>query len=84
MAVPTYDKFIEPILRYLSDHPDGAPARDVHEAAANALGLDTAQRQEMLPSGVQTVYKNRAAWAHDRLKRAGLSSSVRRVLVADI
>jgi restriction system protein len=68
MPVPTYDHFIEPILRYLADHPDGAPARDVHEAAADALGLDTEQCQEMLPSGVQTVYKNRAGWAHDRLK----------------
>ena len=32
----------------------------------------------MLPSGVQAVYKNRAGWAHDRLKRAGLSTSKRR------
>lgn len=32
----------------------------------------------MLPSRVQPVYKNRAGWAHDRLKRAGLSSSPRR------
>jgi restriction system protein len=40
--------------------------------------LDALQRQEVLPSGVQAVYKNRAGWAHDRLKRSGLSSSVRR------
>src|SRR6266487_7057647 len=78
MAVPTYDQFIEPILRYLASHPDGAAARDVHVAAADALALDALQRQEVLPSGVQAVYKNRAGWAHDRLKRAGLSSSVRR------
>lgn len=32
----------------------------------------------MLPSGVQTVYKNRAGWGHDRLKRAGFSASVRK------
>ena len=35
-------------------------------------------RQELLPSGTQPVYKNRIGWAHDRLKRAGLSSSPRR------
>jgi restriction system protein len=34
--------------------------------------------QENLPSGAQLIYKNRAGWAHDRLKRAGLSSSPRR------
>lgn len=77
MAVPTYDKFIEPILRYLALRPDGANARDVHEAAADALGLDEVDRQQLIASG-QPTYKNRAGWAHDRLKRAGLSSSARR------
>jgi restriction system protein len=78
MAVPTYDKFIEPVLRYLSSHPNGAAAREVHDAAADTLGVSEADRQELLPSGVQPVYKNRAGWAHDRLKRAGLSESPRR------
>jgi restriction system protein len=78
MPVPTYDRFIEPILRYLAAHPDGAQARDVHDAAAVALGLSDSDRAELLPSGVQTVYKNRAGWAHDRLKRSGLSTSLKR------
>jgi restriction system protein len=78
MAVPTYDRFIEPILRYLVAHPEGALARDVHEAAAASFGLTDADRAELLPSGVQTVYKNRAGWAHDRLKRRGYSTSLRR------
>jgi restriction system protein len=78
MAVPTYDRFIEPLLRYLGQHPQGALARDAHEAAAMTLGLSEADRQELLPSGAQLIYKNRAGWAHDRLKRAGLSSSPRR------
>ena len=78
MPVPTYDQFIEPILRYLATKPDGAPTRDVYDAAAVALGLTDADRAELLPSGVQAVYKNRAGWAHDRLKRSGLSSSLRR------
>src|SRR5689334_16773879 len=78
MPVPTYDKFIEPILRYLASHPDGAAAKDVHDAAAAVLNVSDIERQELLPSGVQPVYKNRAGWAHDRLKRAGLSSSPRR------
>lgn len=74
MGVPTYDQFIEPILRYLAAHPEGAPARDVHDAAADALHLTDTDRAEVLPSGVQQVYKNRAGWAHDRLKRAKLSA----------
>lgn len=77
MAVPTYDKFIEPVLRFLAGKPEGVPARDAHEAAADALNLNDNQRAEVIASG-QLVYKNRAGWAHDRLKRAGLSQSLSR------
>ena len=78
MTVPTYDQFIEPILRFLAVHTDGKPARDAHEAAAVVLAISDEDRQVLLPSGTQPIYKNRAGWAHDRLKRAGLSSSPRR------
>ncbi|GAC1463564.1 MAG: hypothetical protein PVSMB1_13900 [Gemmatimonadaceae bacterium] len=78
MPVPTYDRFIEPILRYLVAHPDGASAKDAHDASASALGLTDVERAELLPSGVQSVYKNRAGWAHDRLKRHGYSTSRKR------
>lgn len=77
MTVPTYDKFIEPVLRFLATKPEGVPARDAHEAAADMLGLDDNQRAVMIASG-QLVYKNRTGWAHDRLKRAGLSQSLSR------
>jgi restriction system protein len=78
MPVPTYDQFVEPVMRYLAEHPQGAPARDVHDAAAETLHLSDSDRAELLPSGAQLVYKNRAGWAHDRLKRAGFSLSPRR------
>jgi len=77
MSIPTYDQFIEPILRYLAARPEGAPAKVAHDAAAEALGITEEERQQLIPSG-QPVYKNRAGWAHDRLKRAGLSSSPQR------
>ncbi|MHC8353172.1 restriction endonuclease [Pseudomonas sp. RT4P38] len=77
MSVPTYDQFIEPILRFLVTKPDGAPTRDAQEAAATTLQLTEEQRQELTASG-QATYKNRAGWAHDRLKRAGLSSCAKR------
>ena len=78
MSIPTYDKFIEPLLRYLAKHPDGERASVIYEAAAEALGINEDDRLVLLPSRTQAVYKNRAGWAHDRLKRAGLSSSPRR------
>ncbi len=78
MPIPTYDKFIETILRYLAQHPEGAPAATVHEAASSYLGIGEDDKLALLPSRTQPVYKNRAGWAYDRLKRAGLSSSPRR------
>jgi len=78
MAVPTYDRFIEPLLRFLAAKPGEVRAAEAYEAAASSLGISDEDRREFLPSGIQPVYKNRAGWAHDRLKRAGLSRSSRR------
>lgn len=77
VELPTYDLFIEPILRILAQHPTGMRAAEVHEAAADALKLTPIQRQQLLSSG-QPVFRNRAGWAHDRLKRAGLSEAPKR------
>ena len=74
MPIPTYKKFIEPILRYLALHHQGTRIRDVYEAVATHLGLSDQEKLETYPTGWDTVYKNRARFAHDRLKRAGLSS----------
>jgi restriction system protein len=78
MTIPTYDQFIEPILRFLVQYPDGVTVKQAHDAAATALELTEDERQQLLPSGKQSIYKNRAGWAHDRLKRAGLSSTPKR------
>lgn len=79
ISLPTYDQFIEPILRVLQQYPEGLRAAEVHDAAADYLQLTQEQRSELLSSG-QAVYKNRCGWTHDRLKRAGLSFSSRRGL----
>lgn len=78
MTLPTYDQFIEPLLRVLADHPEGLSAGAAHDAVANLVGLSDAEKAERLPSDRQAVYKNRIGWAHDRLKRNGLSTSPRR------
>lgn len=75
MPVPAYNQFIEPLLRYLAQHPEGVEAANAHDAVADALKLSEGDRAERVPSGAQQIYKNRNGWAHDRLKRAGLSAS---------
>lgn len=78
MTIPTYDQFIEPLLRFLIKHPEGVIAKQAHDAAATALRLTDEDRQQLLPSGIQRIYQNRVGWAHDRLKRAGLSNAPKR------
>lgn len=77
-AVPTFDQFIEPLLRVLVAHPQGLTAKEAHEKVAEHVGLSVEQRAELVPSGVQPKYKGRIGWAHDRLKRAGYSECPRR------
>lgn len=75
MSVPPYQTFVDPLLRVLAEHPEGVRTGAAHEAVAVRLGLSDADKAELLPSGQQPVFKNRNGWAHDRLKRAGLSES---------
>jgi restriction system protein len=76
MAIPTYDQFIEPLLRFLGSRPEGAKTSEVYAALADAVSLTDDERDDRLPSGTrQPRYQNRIGWAHDRLKRAGLSQS---------
>ena len=60
------------MLRYLARHPDGMPAQQLHEAAADALGLQDEDRQILAPSGVQPVSPN-----HVRLR--GTDTRLRQV-----
>lgn len=78
MSVPTYDQFIAPLLRHLAAHPAGVNIAEAYETLADGLKLSPEDRAELLPSRAQAVYRNRIGWAHDRLKRAGLSESPRR------
>ena len=78
MPIPTYDQLIHPLLRILNTHPDGLRTREVYAEIVQAVGLTEEEERELLPSGIQPAYQNRTGWAHDRLKRAELSSAPRR------
>jgi restriction system protein len=76
--MPTYDQFIEPLLHFLAGQGEPVSTAAVYAALADATGLTPEDRAAMLPSSGQRVYQNRIGWAHDRLKRRGLSSSPKR------
>ncbi len=77
MSFPTFDEMIDPLLRVLAAVPEGLDARTAQRQVADRLHLTEEQRLVTIASG-QALFANRAGWAHDRLKRAGLSSSPKR------
>lgn len=78
--MPTWDGFMVPVLRVLSDG-EALSARDIHERAADVLGLTAEQRVEVIDSG-QLRYRNRAGWALSSLTRAGALIRPRRATYA--
>lgn len=78
MPIPSFFEFINPLLHYLAQQSDEVRTSQACEAVADVVGLTNEDRQQLLPSQGQTVYKNRIGWAHDRLKRGGYSTSPRR------
>lgn len=75
MTLPNYIHFVGPLLEYLGEQQQPVRARVAMEALSDRLKLSETDRTDLLPSGVQTFLQNRVGWAHDALKRAGLSSA---------
>jgi restriction system protein len=69
-----------PLLEVLGDSQEHV-VRDVTRVLVDRFGLTEAERNELLPSGQQTVIANRVAWAKTYLKKAGLISQPRRGVV---
>ena len=65
-----------PLLRHFSDGKEHA-TQDTVGALAAEMGLSEEERSQVLPSGKQSVFTNRIAWAKSHFKRAGLLDSTR-------
>ena len=74
MAVPKYDELMKPLLIAVSDG-ETYKMKDVTALLAEQLNLSSDDLAEMLPSGRQTVFKNRVGWAKTYLKKAELLDS---------
>jgi restriction endonuclease Mrr len=60
-----------PILETLQDGKERS-MRELTDLLAERYHLTEEERQELLPSGQQSVFSNRVAWAKSHLKNAGL------------
>jgi restriction system protein len=71
MPIPDFQSIMLPLLKVLSDNKEWR-MRDVAETLASRFELSPEERAEMLPSGQQTLFNNRVAWAKTHLKAAAL------------
>lgn len=76
MPVPDFQSLMLPVLKAVAD--GASSAATLRDRVAAATNLSEADQQELLPSGRQTTFANRVAWANVFLQRAGLIRAVRR------
>lgn len=77
MPIPDYQMLMLPLLRFAADGKDHTLRESVDILAAE-FDLTSSERNELLPSGQQPIFNNRAGWASSYLKKAGLLESPRR------
>jgi restriction system protein len=77
MAIPDYQTIMLPLLQFSGDQKEHSN-REATDALANQFKLDDEEKRELLPSGQQSIFDNRVAWARTYMKKAGLLESTRR------
>ena len=85
MAIPDFQSVMLPLVKALSDGQERT-MREVTDLLAESFHLTEQEREELLPSGQQSLFSNRVAWAKSHLKAAGLvENPVRgRVRISDL
>jgi restriction system protein len=71
MPIPDYQTIMLPLLEHLSDGKERSTQETI-DALSSIFKLTEKEKKELLPSGNQTIFKNRIAWAKAYLKKAGL------------
>jgi len=77
MTIPDYQTLMLPLLQFLADGKEHVIAEAIDDLS-DKYGLSAAERQQLLPSGKQSVIRNRVGWARTYMKQAGLIEYVRR------
>jgi restriction system protein len=77
MAVPDFQSFFKPLLELASDGLEHS-VREAREKIAKSMNLSNQDLSELLPSGTQTKFDNRVAWAKSYFVQAKVLESTRR------
>jgi restriction system protein len=75
--VPTYEQIMLPLLKNIANGEEHELNETIEELA-NHFKLSEEDLKELLPSGLQPVFRNRVGWARTYLKKAGLLDTPRR------
>ena len=76
MAIPDYQTLMLPLLKLAAEGETRVP--DIEDRLASHFNLTEDERARLLPSGRQTVLRNRMHWAKSYLGKAGLIDFPRR------
>src|SRR5271170_2888889 len=79
MAIPEFNEIKAPALQFFADGKLHKIS-ELFEALANHFKLTEEEKNELLPSGIQRRWHNRANWACYDLFRAGLLDRPKRGL----
>jgi restriction system protein len=71
MAIPDFQSVMLPLVKLLGDGQERT-MREVTVLLAGSFHLTIPETEELLPSGQQSIFSNRVAWAKSHLKAAGL------------
>lgn len=74
MTIPTFQEITLPLLKVASDGKVHVLS-NVRKVLAAHFGLSSTEEEELLPSGRQSRFANRVAWAKVYMQRGGLLSS---------
>jgi restriction system protein len=77
VAIPDFQTIMLPLLKHLSDGEEHSN-QETLKSLAEHFRLTDEERAQLLPSGLQSLFTNRIAWAKSHLKAAGLIESPRR------
>jgi restriction system protein len=85
MPIPDFQAVMLPLMEALANGGEKT-MRDLTELLAERFQLTQQEREEVLPSGQQSIFSNRVAWAKSHLKYAGLLENPTRgrVRIADL
>lgn len=72
--IPDFQTIMPALLEHLGDGRDH-PNQETLDCLASRFALSAEERQLLLPSGKQELFRNRVAWAKSHLKQAGLIES---------